>query len=98
MTKLFCLTNSLPINIQGFELLDAGLVLHLSLLLHFFWELYVLVLQGMLGCGCLFVQMFESLVLQDGLQEKHCRFVSYYFDNCLNQFSDLNIKENIMCR
>lgn len=39
-------------------------------------------LQGMLGCGYQFVPMFESLVLRDGLQGRHCRFLSFVV-NCL---------------
>ena len=39
-------------------------------------------LLGILGCGFQFVQMFESLVLRDGLQERHYRYVSYVV-NCL---------------
>lgn len=39
----------------------------------------------MLGCGFQFVQTFESLVLQDGLQGRHCRSVSYLV-NCLRTY------------
>lgn len=59
--------------IHNIESADAGQLLHLLLLLHFFWGLFVQELQGMLGCGCQFVLMFESLVLLDGLRGKHCR-------------------------
>lgn len=62
---------------HGFESVDVGQHLHISLLLHFFWGLFVQELQGMLECGCRFEQMFESLVLLDGLQGKHCRLCPF---------------------
>lgn len=46
----------------------------------------------MLECGCRYVQTFESQVLQDGLQEKHCRFsfiVHYQLKNTFLFFKKL---------
>lgn len=53
----------------------SGLHLHTLLLLHSFSELYVPELLGMLECGCQCEQMFEFLVLQGGLLERHCRWL-----------------------
>lgn len=40
----------------------------------------------MLECGCRFVQMLESQVLQDGLQERHYRFSFIVHDQLKSTF------------